>query len=105
MLTTPLHDTDVLSWMSIFKILVNKNDFSVPVERHRFLKSHDITLYVSFHWREKYHYEQLELVIMIIWSGNATIGSKTISVLNHITAHQLQIMSVIRLILYVNVAW
>ena len=40
---TPLHDKDVLSWMSVFNLLVNENDFPVPVERHRILKSHDIT--------------------------------------------------------------
>ena len=77
---TPQHDTGVLSWMSILNLLVNENDFSMPVERHRFLKSHDITLHASFNWRDKCHYEKLEdLIVMITWSGNATIGRKTIS--------------------------
>ena len=77
---------DVLSWMSIFNLLVNENDFSVPVEHHRFLKSHDITLHVSFYKYDKYHYEKLEhVIVMITWSGDGTIGRKTISGLNHIT--------------------
>ena len=60
--------------------------FSVPVERYRFLKSHDITLHVSFQWHDKYHYEKLEHgVMMITWIGNANIGRKTISGLNDIT--------------------
>ena len=72
--------------MSISSRLVNENDFSLPVERHRFLKSHDIILYVSFHWHNEYHFEKLEhVIVMITWSGNATIGRKTISRLNHIT--------------------
>ena len=72
--------------MSISNRLVNENDFSLPVERHRFLKSRDITLHASFHWHNKYHYEKLEhVIVMITWSGNATIGRKTISGLNHIT--------------------
>ena len=91
-------DTDVLSWMSIFNLLLNENDFSVPVERHRFSKSHDITLNASFHWHDKCHSEKLEhVIVMITWSGNATIGRKTISGLYHITWHQLQIISLIRL--------
>ena len=66
--------------MSIFNLPVNENDFSVPVKRHRFLKSRDITLHTSFQWHDKYHYEKLEhVVVMIAWSGNATIGRKTIS--------------------------
>ena len=77
---------DVLSWMPIFNLLVNENDFSVPVERHRFMKSHDITLHASFHWHDKYRYEQWEqVIVMITWSGNATIGRKTTSGLNQIT--------------------
>ena len=97
---TPLHDTDVLPWMSIFNLLVNENDFSVPVERHIFLKSRDIILHTSFHRHDKYHYQKLEhVVVMIAWSENATIGRKTISGLNHITSHQLQIIPLIRLIL------
>ena len=72
--------------MSIFNFLVNENDFAVPVERHRFLKSRAITLHVSFHWHGKYHYEKLEhVIVMITWSGTATIGRKTISALNQIT--------------------
>ena len=73
--------------MSISNRLVNENNFSLPVERHRlFLKSHDITLYAPFHWHNKYHYEKLEhVIVMITWSGNATIGRKTISGHNHIT--------------------
>ena len=71
--------------MSIFNLPVNENDFSVPVERHGFLKSHDFTLHVLFYWHDKYHYETLEhVIVMITWSGNATIGRKTISGLNHI---------------------
>ena len=77
---------DVLSWVSIFNLLVNENYFFVPIERHRFLKSHDITLHASFHWHDKYHCEKLEHVIVIItWSGNCTNGRNTISGLNHIT--------------------
>ena len=73
-------------WMSISNRLVNENDFSSPVERHRFLKYHDITLYVSFHWHNKYHYEKLEhVIVMITWKGTASIDRKTISGLNHIT--------------------
>ena len=76
---------DVLSCMPIFKLLVNENDFSVPVECHRFLKSHDITLHVSFHWQNKCHYEKFEhVIVMITWSGNTTIDRKSISGLNHI---------------------
>ena len=72
--------------MSISNRLVNENDFSLPVERHRFLKSHDIKLYASFHWHNKYHYEKLEhVIVMITWSGNAIISRNTISGLNHIT--------------------
>ena len=72
--------------MSIFNLLVNENDFSVPVERHRFLKSRDITLHASFHRHDEYHYQKLEhVVVMIAWNGNATIDRKTISELNHIT--------------------
>ena len=72
--------------MSVSNRLVNESDFSSPVERHRILKSHDITLYASFQWHNKYHYEKLEhVIVMITWSGNATIGRKTISGLNHIT--------------------
>ena len=86
MLAPPLCDADVLFWMCIFNRLVNENDFSVPVERHRFLKSHDITFYASFHWHDKYDYEKLEqVIVMITWSGDATIGRKTISGLNDIT--------------------
>ena len=99
-LLTPLHDTDVLPCMSIFNLLVNENDFSVPVERHISLTSRDITLHTSFHRHDKYPYWKLEhVVVMIALSGNATIGRKTISGLNHITSHQLQIMPLIRLIL------
>ena len=57
---------DVLLWMSIFDLLVNEDDFSVPVERKRFLKSHDILLHVSFHCHDKCHYEKLEHVIVMI---------------------------------------
>ena len=72
--------------MSISNSLVNENDFSLPDERHRFLKSRDITLYVSIHWHNKYHYEKMEhVIVMITWIGNATIGIKTISGLNNIT--------------------
>ena len=56
---TPLHYTDVLSWMAIFHLEVNENDFSVPFERHTLLKSHDIILHTSFHWHHKCHYEKL----------------------------------------------
>ena len=67
--------------MSIFNLPVNENDFAVPVERHR---SYGIALHASFLWHGKYHNEKLEHVIgMITWSGNATIGKKTISGLNH----------------------
>ena len=76
----------VRPWMFILNLLVNENDFSVPVERHRFLKSRDITLHTSFHRHDEYHYQKLEhVVVMIAWCGNATIGRKTISGLNHIT--------------------
>ena len=69
-----------------FKREVNKNDFSVSVERHKFFKTHDITLHASFHWHDKCHYEMLEhAIVMIALSGNATIGRKTISGLSHIT--------------------
>ena len=72
--------------MSIFDLLFNENDFSVPVERHRFLKSHDITLHESFRWHDKYHYEKLEhVIVMITRIGNATIGRNTIAGLIHIT--------------------
>ena len=72
--------------MSISNRLVNENDFSLPVEHHRFLKSHDITLNASLHRHNKYYYENLEhMIVMITWIGNATIGRKTISGLNHIT--------------------
>ena len=75
-----------LSWMSIFKLIVNENEFSVTLERHRILKSHDVTLQASFHWHDKYHYEKLEhAIVMITWSGDAAIGRNTISGLNHIT--------------------
>ena len=71
--------------MSIFNLLVNKNDFSVPDERNIFLKSHDIKRQASFHWHDKCHCEKLEnVIVMITWSGNATIRKKTISGLNHI---------------------
>ena len=71
-----------------FNFLVNENKFSVPVERHRFSKSHDITLQASSHCHDKYHYEKFKhMIVMIIWSGNATNGRKTISVLNHINLH------------------
>ena len=84
-------------------LLANENDFSAQVEYHRFYRSHDITLHVSFHWYDKCRDEKLEQVtVMITWSGNATIGRKTISGLNHIMWHQLQIMSSIRLMLICN---
>ena len=76
---TLLHHTDVLSWMPIINLLVNVNDFLVPVEHNRFLKSHDIALHASVHWHDKCHYEKLEqLMIMIIWSGKAAIGRNTV---------------------------
>ena len=82
---TALHETDVLSWMSIFNLLVNENDFEAPVEGHRFLKSHDIALHASFHCHDKCHYEKLEhVVVMISRSGNVTIGRKTIYGLTHV---------------------
>ena len=31
---TPLHYMDVLSWIPIFHLVFNENDFSVPFERH-----------------------------------------------------------------------
>ena len=66
--------------MSIFNLLVNENDFSVPFERRRFSKSHESR------WHDKYHYEKLEhVIVMITWSENTTIGRKTIFGLNHIT--------------------
>ena len=71
--------------MSISNRLVNENDFPLPVECHRFLKSHDITLYASFPWHNEYQFEKLEYVIaMITWIGNATIDRKTVW-LNQIT--------------------
>ena len=71
--------------MPVFKLPVKENDFPVPVEHHRILKSHDIALYALFHQHDKYQYEKLEhVIVIIIWSGNATIGRKTISGLNHI---------------------
>ena len=100
---TPLHHMDVIPWMSIFNLLVNKNYFSVPVERHRFLKSHDITLHASLHWHDKCHCVKLEnVIVMITWSGNATIGRNTISGQNHIIKYQLQIMTLVRLFLKEN---
>ena len=85
--------------MSISNLLVNGNDFSVPVESHKFFKSHDFTLHASFHWHDWYHYQKSEhVIVMITWSGNATISRKTISVINHLTYHQLQIMPFIRLV-------
>ena len=95
---TTLHHMEFLSWMAIFHLLVNENDFSAPFERRTLSKSHDDILHASFHWHHKCHYEKLELVIvMVSWSGNADTGRKTISGLNHIMKHQLQIMSLIRL--------
>ena len=65
---------------------VNENDFPVPVERRRILKSHDITLHALFHKHDKYQCEKFEhVIVMITWSRNTTIGRKTISGLNHIT--------------------
>ena len=54
--------------MSVFKLLhvVNENDFSVPVERQRILKSHAITLHALFHKHDKYQYEKLGHVIVMI---------------------------------------
>ena len=66
---TPLHYTDVLSWMTIFHLVVNENDFSVPFVRHILLKSHDIILHASFRWHHNCHYEKLEhVIVMITWS-------------------------------------
>ena len=82
---TSIRNTDVLSWIPIFNHLVDEKYFSVPAERHRFFKSHDITLHASFHWHDKCHYEKLEhVIVMITWSENVTIGGKTISGLNYI---------------------
>ena len=45
-----------------------------------------ISNHPSFHWRDTYHYEKLEhVIVMITWSGIGTIGRMTISGLNHIT--------------------
>ena len=49
-----------------FQLFSQWKRFSVPVERHRFMKSHDITLHASFHWHDKCHYETLEHVIVMI---------------------------------------
>ena len=54
---TPLHDTDVFAWISVVNLLVNENDFLVPVERHRILKYHDITLLALFHKYDTYQYQ------------------------------------------------
>ena len=71
-LLTPLHYTDVLSWMVDFHLVVNEHGFSVPFERHTLLKSHDIILHASFHWHHKCHYGKLKhMVVMITWSWNA----------------------------------
>ena len=48
----------------------------------------------------KSHYQKLEqVIVMITWSWNGDTGGKTISGLNHIMWHQLQIMVPIRLFL------
>ena len=88
----------VLSWMAIFHLVFNENDFSVPLERHTLMKSHDTKPYASsFHWNHKYHYEKLEhVIVMITWSWNADTGRRNTSGLNHIMQHQLQIMLLIR---------
>ena len=66
---TPLHRTEVLSWMAIFHFVFNENNFSVLFERHTLLKSHDIILRASLHWHYKCHYKNLErVVVMITWS-------------------------------------
>ena len=67
---------------------VNEDDFSVPVECHRFFKSHDITFHVSFHWHIKCHKEKLEFVVVMI----------TCSRIAGIARHQLQIKSLIPLV-------
>ena len=54
---TPLHYTEVLSWMSIFHLVVNKNDFSVQFES-RTLKSDYVILHALFHWDHKCHYKK-----------------------------------------------
>ena len=91
-----LHYTYVISWMSILNLVVNGNDFSISTGRHRFLKSHVITLHASYHWHVKCHYEKLEhVIVMIAKIGKVDIERKTISGLNHIMEHQLQIMSFI----------
>ena len=70
----------VLSWMTIFHIIVNENDFSVPFERYLLLKSHDIILHASFHLHQKFHHEKLKHVIVVItWNWNADTGRKAIS--------------------------
>ena len=53
--------------------------FSVPLERHALLKSHDIIVHASFHWHHKCHYEKLDYVIvMMTWSWTQTLGEKKI---------------------------
>ena len=84
-LLTPLHYTDVLSWMAIFHLVVNEIDFSVQFERRTLLKPHDIIFHASFNWNYKCNYEWLEhVMVMVTWSWNADTGRKTISGLNHI---------------------
>ena len=100
---TPLHYTDAISWMTIFHLVFNENGFSVPfgtIRNH----SHDIILHVPFDWHHKWHYEKWEhVIVMITWSWSADNGRKTISGLNHIMKHQLQIMLLIRLYFYMSV--
>ena len=66
--------------------------FQLSSERKRFFDTSwtsqilEISWYASFHWHDKYNYEKLEhVIVMITCSGNGTIGKKAISGLNHIT--------------------
>ena len=78
---TVLDYTGILSWMSLFSLVVKENYFSVASRVPMILEIS--WYYTSFHWHHQCHYEKLEHVILVItWGGNSYIGSNTVSGLN-----------------------